>query len=117
MLVGRIYMLCFGGKVFPCLGTMLVAACAHAGSSTKPAPTPVAQRDTTPRFYHSKDYGTERQFNPVTEILNEGFDQLRNDFSNRRLSAPRYRAGAHDVIQSLLHPDSAMRAYGVWRSF
>jgi len=67
------------------------------------------------KFYHGKDYGTEAQFNPITEILNEGLDQLRNDNSERRFS--RLPWGGHNVVEALLHPDSAMRAYGVWRAW
>ena len=66
-------------------------------------------------FYHSLPYGTESQFNPLTEILNEGFDQLRVDNANRKLSTLPW--GGHNVVEALLHPDSAMRAYGVWRAW
>src|SRR4051812_1505408 len=83
-------------------------ACVHPRSWTA-----TAQADTTHLFYSGKTYGSERQFNPVTEILNEGFDQLRVDNSNRRLGDLRYGPGARNVIRALLHPDSAMRTYGV----
>lgn len=76
-----------------------------------------AAPDSTHRFYKNRDYGTERQFNPLTEILNEGFDQLRVDNSNRRLLSFPYVAGAKNVFQAMLHPDSAMRTYGVRKAF
>ena len=66
-------------------------------------------------FYHAKSYGTESQFNPVTELLNEGFDQLRNDNADRRIRHLPW--GGHNVWEAVLHPDSAMRAYGVWRAW
>jgi hypothetical protein len=84
---------------------VLASACADNNATVAP----------TPKFYHGKNYGTEAQFNPLTEILNEGFDQLRNDNTDRRLS--RLPWGGHNVVEALLHPDSAMRAYGVWRAW
>ena len=72
---------------------------------------------TACHFYHGKDYGTEAQFNPMSEIVNEGFDQLRNDFANRKISELRLEAGAHNVLEDLLHPISAMRVDGIGRNW
>src|SRR3954468_16945659 len=87
----------------------LTAACStiHVGVPTSPAAHP----DSSRHFYFGKNYGTEAQFNPATEILNEGFDQLRNDFADRRVLHQKIGPGARNVFQALLHPDSAMRAY------
>jgi hypothetical protein len=98
------------------------AACAvmllfGAGCASTKVPSTAAVPDTAPRFYHGKPYGSERQFNPITQILNEGFDQLRVDNGNRRLGDLRFRDGAKNVIRALLHPDSAMRSYGIWRAW
>jgi hypothetical protein len=97
---------------------VLMGACVHSPTPA-PAPVPCRPRSLSAdsvaacHFYRQRDFGNEVQFNPLTEILNEGFDQLRVDNSDRRIGKLRFRAGAHNVIQALLHPDSAMRSYGV----
>ena len=116
--------------------TVVESGCVNAGASAKPVDAPVPMSDTTPChpptvpisqsalpvgstcvFYRGRNYGSEAQFNPITEVLNEGFDQLRVDNSERRLRRLRYLPGAKNVLQALIHPDSAMRAYGVRKAF
>lgn len=100
---------------------VLVGACAHPVAPT-PAPVPCRPRSLSAdsvkacQFYRQRAFGNEVQFNPLTEILNEGFDQLRVDNSNRRLAQLPYGPGARNVLRALLHPDSAMRSYGVRRA-
>jgi hypothetical protein len=78
----------------------------------------IPRRDETPRahFYHDLDFGSESQFNPFSEILNEGFDMLRQENRNRRLSTLPYHAAARNVFGALIHADSAIRAYGLWNA-
>src|SRR4051812_7766573 len=101
-------------RVVLAIATLLASTgCVTVGlPAPEPGVTP-APRDTNHLYYHGKAYGSEAQFNPFTELLNEGFDQLRNDNGNRRLRILQYGPGAKNVIRALLHPDSAMRAYGV----
>src|SRR4051812_28878399 len=64
--------------------------------------------DSVPHFYQQVDYGSASQFNPMTEILNEGFDMLRQENRNRRLSTLPYHAAARNVWGALIHADSAV---------
>ena len=79
-----------------------------------PANQPAPAKDSVRKFYHGLEYGSEAQFNPMTEILNEGFDMLRQENRNRRLSTLPYRQASRNVIGALLRPDSAIRNYGLW---
>jgi hypothetical protein len=67
------------------------------------------------RFYRGLGYGSEAQFNPLTEILNEGFDMFRADNRNRRLADFPFDRAAKNVFRSLVRPDSAFREFG-WRN-
>jgi hypothetical protein len=76
-------------------------------------PPPKAKFQTdTQRFYHGVPYGSESQFNPMTEILNEGFDMFRADNMNRRLADFPFDRAAKNVFRGLVRPDSAYREYG-----
>src|SRR3954468_17670317 len=78
-------------------------------------PPPKAARQTLTdehRFYHGVPYGSESQFNPMTEVLNEGFDMFRTDNMNRRLADFPFDRAAKNVFRSLVRPDSAYRQFG-----
>lgn len=64
------------------------------------------------RFYKSRDYGTERQFNPATEILNEGYDLLRGNGVDRRVFDLPYSEEATNLRISLFNPGKTWRMYG-----
>jgi hypothetical protein len=72
-------------------------------------------KDSVRKFYHGLTYGSEAQFNPLTEVLNEGFDMLRIENAERRLGYLHYSQAATNVWHSVIHPDSAFKIYGgVW---
>lgn len=87
---------------------------APSGQST--ADSPVAAHDDSvralARFYHGRDYGTEAQFNPLSEILNEGLDQLRNDGADRRIFRRQWSQPAGNVWHSITHPGRTYSFYG-----
>ena len=68
------------------------------------------------RFYHAKPYGSEAQFNPLTEFLNEGFDMLRDNGYDRHIWKRDYSTGARTIFQSILHADRTYRFYGYGRA-
>jgi len=68
------------------------------------------------RFYASRDYGSERQFNPVSQIVNEGFDLLRGDEADRRLFELPYGVTARNVRSSVLNFGQSINRYG-WSRF
>src|ERR1043166_3764037 len=55
----------------------------NAGSNHPPGWDPAKHGGR--RFYTGKSYGTESEFNPLTEFLNEGFDVLSSRGQNRRV--------------------------------
>src|SRR5258708_16607306 len=75
-----------------------------------------AHRRRGERFYHAKPYGSEAQFGPLTELLNEGFDMLRDENYARHVLRRQYGIGAKNIINSLLHADKTYRFYGYRRA-
>ena len=90
------------------LGALGTGACAH--------PSRDAASVAGPRFYFGKSYGSESEFNPATEILNEGFDVLRTNSEDRHVFRRDYALGARNVWHSVLHADATYRFYGYRRA-
>jgi hypothetical protein len=84
---------------------LVFALAATAGAQEAP-------KDSVRKFYKGLTFGSEAQFNPLTEILNEGFDMLRIENSERRLGYLNYGQAATNVWRSISHPDGAIRNYG-----
>lgn len=82
----------------------LAGACAHPLTSRPASPKP--------RFYTGKDYGSEAAFNPLTQILNEGFDVLALRGQDRHVFDRGLGADASNVWRSLTHADATYRNYG-----
>ena len=110
-----------------CGSSSAKAAFAQSDTSiTMPAPiighdSAAARQDSTPRrrgerFYHAKPYGSEAQFGPLNELLNEGFDMLRDENYDRHVLRRQYGIGANTIITSLLHADKTYRFYGYRRA-
>jgi hypothetical protein len=64
------------------------------------------------RFYTAKDYGSEAQFNPLTEFLNEGFDVFSLEHADRHVLTRTYGVDAHNVFRSVMHPVQSLSDYG-----
>lgn len=95
----------------------VLSGCATVAPTVTPEPDPTYPpvKQTTvaePRFYHGLRYGSEAQFNPLTEVLNEGFDMFRTDNHPRKLGDFPFQRASANVLRSLIHPDSAFRAFG-----
>lgn len=70
--------------------------------------------DGIPRYYyHGRDYGSEALYNPVTVVLNMGYDitQLRN-FDDRIFAFP-FPRSAKNTFVNLARPDKAIRDMGL----
>jgi hypothetical protein len=94
-------------------GSVKAQAPAEYGDSAAAKSTaPVPRVDSIGRFYRSRPYGSELSFNPLTEVLNEGFDMFRLNNYDRRLGTFPFRRAAANVFHQITHPDSAFRAYG-----
>ncbi len=71
--------------------------------------------DDIPRyFYHSRDYGSEALYNPVTLVLNMGYDinQLKNS-QNGVFDFPFPRSAKY-TFKNLLRPYRPIRDMGAW---
>jgi hypothetical protein len=88
-------------------GLSLSSACAVPSPATNPTPT---------RFYASRDYGSESQFNPLTAILNDGFDFGHTTSMDRHVFERDYAGAFHNVMRSVLQPGRTIRHYGVARA-
>jgi hypothetical protein len=83
-----------------------LSACARG---PRPEVTP------SPRFYTGKSYGSEAQFNPLSQIVNEGFDITQLNDQDRRIFKRNYTVGAKNVWQSVVHAPATFRSYGLGR--
>lgn len=103
----------------------IVASCALAGLTgcgvVRIAPAPVtlrANRDSAvapprgQRFYTGKTVGSEAAFNPVSVVVNESFDLLRNANTNRHVFDLNYKLAAHGAWMAMTKPDRVLRTYG-----
>jgi hypothetical protein len=89
----------------------------ESGSSGYVIPTRLDPRKHGPRrFYTGKDYGSEAEFNPLTEFFNEGFDVLSLEHADRHILTRTYGVDAHNVFNSVLHPARSISDYG-WGNF
>lgn len=86
------------------IALLVGAGCARVPATTQPGPEY--------RFYTGKAYGSESMFNPLTEILNEGFDVLALRGQNRHIFARGLGPDAVNVWHSLIHADATYRNYG-----
>ncbi|MGH7620428.1 MAG: hypothetical protein ACREPM_24690, partial [Gemmatimonadaceae bacterium] len=84
-----------------------VASSAERADSASPE---VSTRRTT-RFYASRPYGSEEQFNPVSTFVNEGLDEFRTTPARGLLTRP-WRSDVENVLRTLAHPDRTLRAFG-----
>lgn len=95
---------------------MVLAAALALGCATGRTPAADAPPPEPPprghRFYQSRPWGTEAQFNPISLVLNGGFDQLRVENANRRLDEFPWKSAATNVVASIGNTERALRRYG-----
>lgn len=85
-----------------------------AASAELPRDVP-SEGETPPRgrrFYQGRPYGSEAQFNPLSLVVNGGFDQFRVQGANRRLGDFPWSGAAKNVLQSIGNTEPALRRYG-----
>ena len=64
------------------------------------------------RFYSALPYGSERQFNPASLLVNEGFDLLRMDDSDRRLAQQPFGVTARNIGNSVRNAPGIINDFG-----
>jgi hypothetical protein len=79
-----------------------------ATSNQHPVPSP---QQPTPRFYHGFPYGSEAGFNPLSIVIDEGFDQIRTS-PRRNIADFPYGDSFAAVVRSVVRPDRPIRRYG-----
>jgi hypothetical protein len=103
-------------KLLVVAGCIVTLGACQTAPPTSFSPTPVldsaAVRERTTRFYASRDYGSESQLNPISLIVNGGFDQLRTS-PTRPIFKLAYGPGFHSLWYSVLHYDAVVRHFGV----
>jgi hypothetical protein len=85
---------------------------APSAAVSSPAPVRDPRKHGPRRFYTGKNYGSEAEFNPLTEILNEGFDVLSLQYADRHILTRTYGIDAKNVFVSLMHPVQSFSDYG-----
>jgi len=63
------------------------------------------------RFYASRPYGSEAQFNPFSTWINEGYDQMRTGPHRELLERP-YGTAVKTILRTLAHPDRTLSHFG-----
>jgi hypothetical protein len=64
------------------------------------------------RFYAERPYGSDAQFNPVTVVVNEGYDMLRIITEDRPIGRIPYGESVASLSHSLVHPTAVLSHYG-----
>jgi hypothetical protein len=64
------------------------------------------------RLFHELPYGSDRQFNPATVIVNEGYDMLRIITQDRLVGEIPYGESSTTLWHSVTHADEVVRHYG-----
>src|SRR6185369_17244111 len=87
----------------------VVTGCAsHAGHETAPKPE-TAKEMRRQHFYANRQYGSESQFNPLSAILNNGYDQVRT-YSDRRVFTFDYAGAAEGSWNSIARADQLVKS-------
>lgn len=95
------------------------AALCVVGCAKRPAPLTMSGPEMRKTYYYaSRPYGSEATINPLTSILNNGFDQIRTG-PGRAVFSFDYAMNATSAWQSMIHPRRLIREYGAgdWVKF
>jgi hypothetical protein len=67
-------------------------------------------------FYHRYDYGSQAAFNPVSVLVNGGYDMLQTRAMSNHVASLDYRHSMANVADNLFHPAASIGEYG-WKQF
>src|SRR5207248_3092509 len=82
--------------------------------NTPPTPPPGGRAASEQYFYTGKNYGSEAAFNPISELVNEGFDVMNTGNYGRYIFRDHLDVGFRTVHRSMAHPITVIRNYGAW---
>ena len=96
------------------LTVLALAALCVVGCAKRPAPVTMSGPEMRKTYYYARrPYGTEAIHNPLTSILNNGYDQIRTGPpGGRRVFTYDYGRSATAAWQSMIHPRRLVREYG-----
>lgn len=83
--------------------------------SSVPRTAPLTHPTRGRRFYSNKSFGSEAQFNPLSELVNEGFNDLVIESTDMKLFAQPYGAAWTNLWHNLTHVRAAVGLYGTRR--
>lgn len=69
--------------------------------------------DSTYYFYHGLPYGSEKNFHPLTVIVNGGFGIMQIDNRSTKINSIDFRTGASNVWMNITHPFREVKKFGV----
>ena len=106
----------------PALATSVAPATSAPSSAPTSAPssTPPSTPTSPPagrRFYTGKTYGSEGQFNPLTQLINEGYNNVALHSADLGLGRQPYGREIRNLAHSLSHIEQSYRQYGWSRAF
>src|SRR5690242_12611771 len=82
----------------------------HAGHEFGPKPED-GREMRKEHYYSNKPYGSESQFNPLSAILNNGYDQVRT-YPDRRIFEFDYATAARGAWNSIARANELVSTYG-----
>ncbi len=94
----------------------LAAACAVALLVCGGGALAAQQGEAGPFFYRGLDFGSQRVFNPLTMLLNTGFDSFQFPNQDARVFRYDYASSWTEVREALVHPLKAGSGRG-WGNF
>ena len=68
-------------------------------------------------FYTNKDYGSEALFNPLTLLINGGYDITQLQSVSNKIYDPDFSRKLNNVLHNLGDPFPRIRQYGTWKFF
>jgi hypothetical protein len=83
--------------------SLSVPGCAHRSAPLAPP---------SPRFYQPHAYGSASQFNPFSQIVNEGFNTLALVAEDLRLDRQPFRRSLRNLGETLQHSGETLEGYG-----
>jgi hypothetical protein len=113
---------CFAStRAVALLLALSIAGCASGAARPEAKVAPVTAADTSTRttkpssrFYVDRPYGSDAQFNPLTVLINEGWDMLRLVDEREVFNRP-YRDSWRGLWKSVSSPAATVKSYGTWR--
>src|SRR5262245_57265405 len=94
------------------VGVAATGCATHAGRDGSPKPEDGREMRRA-HFYGDRKYGSEAMFNPLSAVLNNGFDQIRT-YPDRNVFKFDYSGAAEGSWNSIAKASELVKEYGAW---